>query len=132
MRPALGVWVRFYYDLFTEACISEVPAERKIVLLMSLSLECSLFFFLFLFSPFSRFVEKKKSWKQNIREESKVAIWRAISRSVFRPPGEDIFECCALLVSSCDWPAALMSSLLTCGVVWKKSKKGEGGNTQKK
>lgn len=65
MLPILGIRIGFYHDLFTEACISDLPTKEKIVLpvsvvvnhLMSMSLSvlfCSFFLFLC-------FVEK--SWR---------------------------------------------------------------------
>ena len=54
MLPILGIRIGLYYDLFTEACISDLPTKEKIVLpmsgivihLMNMSLS---FFFLFVF-----------------------------------------------------------------------------------
>lgn len=64
MFPILGVRIRFYYDLFTVACINGLPTEEKIVLpmyssshLTSMSLSVCMFvccccFFFVLFCVF--------------------------------------------------------------------------------
>lgn len=57
MFPILGVRIGFYYDLFTEACINDLPTKEKIVLPMYLSgvvnhlmrMSLSVFFFLLFF-----------------------------------------------------------------------------------
>lgn len=67
MFPILGVRIGFYYDLFTEACINDLPAKEKIVLSMYLSgvvnhlTSMSLFVCLFFILFFRYFVEK--SWR---------------------------------------------------------------------
>lgn len=72
MFPILGVRIGFYYDLFTEACINDLPAKEKIVLPMYLSggvnhlTSMSLFVcFLFFFSVFCRKKQEVKFHEGN-------------------------------------------------------------------
>lgn len=65
MFPILGIRIGFYYDLFTEACINDLPTEEKIVLPMYLSdivnhlMSMSLYVFSFLFFFSFVFCRKK-------------------------------------------------------------------------
>lgn len=56
MLPILGIRIGFYYDLFTEACISDLPTKEivlpvsgVVIHLMSMSLSAFFFCFFFVF-----------------------------------------------------------------------------------
>lgn len=60
MFPILGIRIGFYYDLFTEACIDDLPTKEKIVLPMYISgvvnqlISPSVFYIFFFFFVFRR------------------------------------------------------------------------------